>query len=550
MVAAGAGAGQPRRIEEVNGVTRWWAPVLRTRVTVIVALLALIAATAVLIVHGRGGSPGDTGVTTQPGGSAGVTPTPLATLPGAASTATAGPIGPGAVIAYDRTPGTVDDTAYTLTVNGQRIAVDQFGDAAYARFAMSGTVHVTVGTQQPVSGFSISPRSYNINGAASGNNLTFDLGKPAGLIVTVNGPHRLLIMADAPETNAPTASAPGVVNLATYVTDKTGTSPQTAQIQAAINAASAKHATLYVPDGEYLTGSLQLRSNMTLYLQSGARIQGSPNPSDYTSGALIRTSGASNLRVAGHGIIDTDGTALRPAGSKTKLFRVEGGQNVMLGDVLLRDSASWTVHIEGASHVTVSNLHVVNNLNLGAGLDGIDPDSSTDVTISGAFVYTFDDCFAVKTTSSGGGPTDNVRVEGSVCWTHKSALKIGTESTHTISNVVFAANDVVHADRALAVYVSNGGNLGSVTYSGDFSETVGGDAKQKLIEIDVSAGQAMPIAVTDYTAYSPSPSDSTVRGSAADPITVVFTNLNIAGVHVTSLGAAHLTTRDASARFN
>lgn len=530
---------------EVNGVTRWWASGTRARVTMVAVVLVVIVV-ATVVVRAMGG--GSTGPGT--GGLPGVTPTPLATLPSSTSSAAAtasGSIstGPGTVVAYDRTPGAVDDTAYTLTVNGQKIPVDKFGDAAYARFAITGSVNAVVGTAEPVGSFSISPRSYNINGAASGTTLSFAIGMPRNLIVTVNGLHRLLIMADAPETSAPGIGGSGVINLASYITDNTGTTMQTSRIQSAIDTASTRHGVLYVPNGVYLTGSLQLRSNMTLYLQSGARIQGSSRPSDYTSGSLLRTSGASNVGIAGHGIIDTDGTVLRPAGSKTKLLRIEGGQNVTLNDVLLRDSASWTVHIQGASHVTVSNVHVVNNLNLGPGLDGIDPDSSSDVTITNPFVYTFDDCFAVKATSSGAGPTDRIRVQGAVCWTHKSALKIGTESTHSISNVVFANNNVVHADRALAVYMGDGGNLGSVTYSNDFSETVGGDAKQKLIEIEVTAGQATPITVSDYTAYSPSPSDSTVRG-----VTVIVSNMSIAGTHVSSTGAAHLSTTNATVRFD
>ena|SRR5688572_6431036 len=39
--------------------------------------------------------------------------------------------------------------------------------------------------------------------------------------------------------------------------------------------------TVYLPAGQYLTGSLFLRNNTSLYLDAGAVILGSENPEDY-----------------------------------------------------------------------------------------------------------------------------------------------------------------------------------------------------------------------------------------------------------------------------
>jgi hypothetical protein len=466
-----------------------------------------------------------------------VTPTPRSVLPG------------GPVVTYDRTPGAVTDPSYALFVNAQPIAVDRMFDTAVARFAFSGNANVVVVASQPVSSFGVSPRSYGIAATPGGNTLSFSLTTPHNLIVTVNGLPRLYILADPLESNPPAPNGPGVVNLASYVSDNTGATLQTAQFQSAINAAASRGAVLYVPDGKYLVGSLQMKSNMGLYLQSGALIQGSSNPSDYVGGALIRTSAAGNARIFGRGVIDAAGSALRPAGSKSKVLRVNGGQGVTVDDVLLRDSPSWSVHVEAAAHVALRNLRIVNNQALGVGLDGIDTDSSSDVTVSGAFVSTSDDCFPVKTTATANQPANGITVQGSVCWTQKSALKIGTESTNAISNVTFAGNNVVHADRALAIYLVNGGSLQNVTYSDNFSEVVGGDAKQRLVDFVVSAGQASNIRVINYTAYSDSPSASLVQGTAGNPLAVTFTNLRIAGRHCLSLADARMTASNAVVTF-
>src|SRR5258708_21341448 len=83
------------------------------------------------------------------------TPTPLASLP-TSTTASAPPSG-----------GTVATTpsgnqVYTVTAEGRPVAVERFSDISYARITVSNAAHVSVGTAQPVSTFSISPRRLNV----------------------------------------------------------------------------------------------------------------------------------------------------------------------------------------------------------------------------------------------------------------------------------------------------------------------------------------------------------------------------------------------------
>ncbi len=415
-------------------------------------------------------------------------------------------------------------------------------------------MNLAVGTGQAVQGWSISPRSYGISATASGSTLLFALSNPTNVIVTVNGLEKLFIFADPIESNPPSPSGAGVVNLSTYVTDSSGSTMQTTQFQNAINAASKQNGgaggVLYVPNGAYLTGSLLMRPNVSMYLQSGALIQGSGNPNDYVGGALIRTSTYNNVRIFGRGVIDENGTSLRAAGAQHNIVKLATGQNLEIDDVVLRDSASWTVHIAGASNATLRNVKVVNNLGNGAGVDGIDTDSASNVTITGAFVYTYDDCVPVKTTQTTNKPADHITIQGTTCWTVKSALKIGTESYNSISNVTFSGDNVVHADRALAIYMGNGASLQNVSYSGDFSETVGGDAKQQLVHFEVTAGQASGITVSNYTAYSDSPKSSSLLGTSSAPLNVAFSHMVVAGRYCRSLADARMTAAYASATFS
>ena len=57
---------------------------------------------------------------------------------------------------------------------------------------------------------------------------------------------------------------------------------QTEKIQSAIDACFIEGGgKVIIPEGEFLTGGIRLRSNITLYLKSGAILKGSRNPEDY-----------------------------------------------------------------------------------------------------------------------------------------------------------------------------------------------------------------------------------------------------------------------------
>ena len=79
--------------------------------------------------------------------------------------------------------------------------------------------------------------------------------------------------------------------------------------------------TIYFPAGTYISGSIGLKSNMTLYLESGALILGSEDKNDYPMitkeivegytregcAAMIYAIEAENITVEGRGTIDGRG---------------------------------------------------------------------------------------------------------------------------------------------------------------------------------------------------------------------------------------------------
>ncbi len=116
---------------------------------------------------------------------------------------------------------------------------------------------------------------------------------------------------------------------------------------------------IYFPPGQYVTGTIELKSNMTLYLSAGTVILGSENPEDYpmitddtlegyTRGGhsgLIKAMNAENVTVTGRGTVDGRGynwwdnpkNVHRPRAIQMFLCK-----NVRISGISIINSAMWT----------------------------------------------------------------------------------------------------------------------------------------------------------------------------------------------------------------
>ena len=237
---------------------------------------------------------------------------------------------------------------------------------------------------------------------------------------------KLFLLPDPLEEGAPVPGSRNVYDVSDRGADSTGRSPATTALQAAIDHATRQSAggTVLLPHGLYRTGTLTLKSNVTLYLAPGAVLKGSRDVGDYpvdpgrhesavdaslapdvryfgrtmTFSRLLLIDQAENVRIAGRGTIDGDGTFLRTRrGTAPNLLRVRESSGIAVDDVLFRNAAAWSLHVLASSDVALRNIKVINdraNLNT----DGIDLDMSSDVTIDRSFIYAKDDAVCVKAT--------------------------------------------------------------------------------------------------------------------------------------------------------
>ena len=128
-----------------------------------------------------------------------------------------------------------------------------------------------------------------------------------------------------PSVTAKPSSLP-VLNIRDFGAVPDGKTLCTAAVQRAIDACGqAGGGTVYVPPGTFLTGTLVLRSNVTLYLEAGATLLGSARIEDYAPQHVLYAKGAQNIGLAGPGTIDGQGQAFwekldpLPEGAKRRL---------------------------------------------------------------------------------------------------------------------------------------------------------------------------------------------------------------------------------------
>ncbi len=256
-------------------------------------------------------------------------------------------------------------------------------------------------------------------------------------------------------------------------------------INAAIEFCSENGGGIVVVDkGAYTSGTIYLKSNVVLYIEKNSSIIASHNTDDFTENALIYANNCENIGIVGSGKICGEGNffSLKPhLPPKTEPFKnaldvwdlrqeyrkrirfphkskygylllLMNCNRIKLYNLILENSAMWTVNINSSDNVNISNVIINNNRHVG-NCDGIDICGSSNVEIKKCFVSTADDGIALKNNMSiATSGDDGLKVKNNLDVTCKqgmsniyihdcevisctNAFKIGTETSLDISDV-------------------------------------------------------------------------------------------------------------------
>lgn len=247
---------------------------------------------------------------------------------------------------------------------------------------------------------------------------------------------------------------------------------------------------VYFPAGTFLTGALRMHSDMELYLEQDAVLQGTDRVEDYLPRIRSRFEGIENesyssllnlgeldhdgdyncrnVVIRGKGVIASGGRVLAerviasererlsdyltglgdkikecekpetiPGRVRPRLINMSNCQNIVLSGIRLKNGASWNVHMIYSDHI-VTNDCTFYSENVWNG-DGWDPDSSTNCTIFDCRFYTGDDSVAVKSGKNPEGneigrPTEHIRIFDCSC-AFGHGIAIGSEMSGGIEDV-------------------------------------------------------------------------------------------------------------------
>jgi hypothetical protein len=267
-----------------------------------------------------------------------------------------------------------------------------------------------------------------------------------------------------------------------------GLAKDTLFLQAAIDRASARGGGVVVfPAGRYVSGTLHLRSNVSLRLSEGAVLIASADDADfdpyeapprntisltarswtfankfrhreilpygslilqktvdnpdttYAHYALIVGENVSNVTIEGPGTID--GNRVRRGGPK--LIALKNCRHVTIRGLTLRNAPSYNISLIGSEDADLEDLRIINGY-----ADGIDPDNSRFVRIANCYIDTWDDAICAKASLALGLrlATENLVVSNCILRTSNAGFKFGTESEGDLRDVSLSNCVVMRRD--------------------------------------------------------------------------------------------------------
>ncbi|HEX3731115.1 MAG TPA: glycosyl hydrolase family 28 protein, partial [Opitutaceae bacterium] len=280
----------------------------------------------------------------------------------------------------------------------------------------------------------------------------------------------------------PAAGAAATVDAARAGAIGDGAKLDTTAIQGAIDScAAAGGGTVRFPAGRYLTGTLQIRSGVTLHLDQGATLLGSPAASDYrnldpfTDGsgnpmgyALIVAVDAAHVGIEGEGTIDGQGPQIKarqnPFSIRPFLVRWVRCRDVVVRGVHLANPGAWTLNFSQTRGAVVEDVTIRSREERLTNNDGINIDSSEHIRVRHCDVVSGDDALVIKSTS----PTPCRDIVASDCElsTRTNAIKLGTESLGGFEDISISHCRITQTEMSgIALYTVDGGDLQHVSIS-------------------------------------------------------------------------------------
>jgi hypothetical protein len=310
----------------------------------------------------------------------------------------------------------------------------------------------------------------------------------------------LLCLLLCSAATAPAAEA--IFNVKDYGAAGRKSGDARAAIQKAIDACGAAGGgTVYLPPGEYTSGTLHLRSHVRLLIDSGATLFASLDGKAFDKAALLYAEDVDNITIEGRGAIDGQAEYIwQPNGDfDDALIRENMLLAKALGKPLMRAfpkgfgaeqmyphlvlllrckdvriaglsfirSRSWTINPYACERLTIDGIYVHSSLKEAVWADGIDPDGCKDVHIANSTIETGDDAIVLWSSDIYGPalPCENITVTNCRLSSASSALKFCDGNMNCIRHVTVDNTVITDSNRGIAFMLFDKGYVSDVVLS-------------------------------------------------------------------------------------
>jgi len=254
-----------------------------------------------------------------------------------------------------------------------------------------------------------------------------------------------------------------------------GATKDTKAIQAAVDKASEAGGSVVIPPGKYVSGTIHLRSNLTLRIEQGATLMFSPDDEDfdpyealpyhmaappkkresqisfvahtvperrrlsappawddtetsYFHYALLSGDGVHNVAIEGTGTIDGN----RPRRGGPKPIAIKDSEWISVRGITIRNAPNYNISFGGTDYIEVEGVKLINGY-----ADGVDTDGCRYIRITNCYIDVWDDAVCPKASLAFGKrrATEHLVVANCVLRTSCANVKFGTESAGDLRDV-------------------------------------------------------------------------------------------------------------------
>ena len=316
-----------------------------------------------------------------------------------------------------------------------------------------------------------------------------------------------------------------MINVLEYGVSRDGVTDNTVVLQELLDSLQNTGGILCFPAGEYVTCSLRLYSNTTIYLEAGAVLKAGADKESYpiigedmipgfvrgTRRGILFALNAENVTVKGEGRIDGCGYHWWQSGEsderRPRTIQFINVNNVTIEGIKICNSPCWTIHPIHCSNVNIHNV-TINNPYKSPNTDGINPESCSNVRISDCYIDVGDDCITIKSglerdTFPKSFPCENITVSNCTFVHGHGGIVIGSEMSGGVENVAVTNCIFRNTDRGIRIKTRR---------------KRGGTVKDILVNNVIMDKVMAGITINEYYACGASPDDTELFSCEECPI--------------------------------